>query len=243
VAVRGTVDGSRVVINGGAGGPLVKLPLPSGDFCIDVPLGTGASTTLRVLTLSSGLVSLPTELVVVQDATAPKPANPYCDPPACPGQCPTSEAACQDGKDNDVDGWTDECDLDCNGCVDDTFEPNSYPAAVPLLPLDETHTLKLCPCHDDWLAVYLLAGSTLEVQLTGDDPGTNIDMKLFRPEDAEKDGYKTAVPLRQATSGGSEEHITWKVDKTGMYYIHVYAPDSKAMSGYDLRASASEVTE
>lgn len=243
VALRGKTSGSRIIVTGGPGGPVVKLPLPSGDFCVDVPLRAGESTTLSVLTLEGGLVSPPTEHVVAQDSAAPKPANPYCDPPACNGACPATEGACADGKDNDLDGWTDECDLDCSGCADDVFEPNSYPAAVPFLPLDETHDLKLCPCHDDWLAVYLKEGTKLAVNLRGDDPGFNINMKLYRAEDAEKGGYKSNTPLRDAGSGGSEEAISWEADKSGMYYIYVYSTDSKGSGGYKLTATVSKVTQ
>jgi hypothetical protein len=243
VALRGTATGSRIIVKGGATGTLVKLPLPTGEFCIDLPLNPGASTKVAVHTLDSGLVSLPAEHVVVQDPTAPKPQNPYCEPPACAGQCPASESACADGKDDDLDGWTDDCDPDCNGCVDDAFEPNSVPAAVPLLSYDRTEVLMLCPCHDDWLAVFIEADKTLEVQLTAAEPGLEVHMKLFRPEDAEKDGYKTAAALGAATSADPEKHLSWKADETGMYYLRVYAPDSKGSGEYQLWASVGQVKE
>jgi hypothetical protein len=243
VALRGKAGGSRIVVSGGASGSLVRLPLPSGDFCVDVPLSPGATTTITIYTLDAGFVSDATVHTVVHDPAAVQPDNPYCDPPACNGTCPTTEGDCVDGKDNDLDGWTDDCDLDCSGCVDDAFEPNSFAAAVPLLPYDTAHKLQLCPCHDDWFAVYLQVDTTLTASLSGDDPGFNIDMKLFRAEDAEKGGYKSNTPLGKSTSSGSEEKISWKADKTGMYYLFVYSPDSKQSGAYQLQATASAETE
>ena len=70
IAVRGSTNGLRVVVNGGPGDPQVRPVLPSGSFCVDVPIDPGQSM-LQAYALKDGLIS-PAAFVTVNFAfTAP----------------------------------------------------------------------------------------------------------------------------------------------------------------------------
>lgn len=51
------------------------------------------------------------------------------------------------------------------GCGDDRFEPNDTPALAPTLASGTYQGLQICPNDDDWYAVYVAAGATLEVRI------------------------------------------------------------------------------
>ena len=55
VAVRGTTDGTRVIVQGGPGDPIVTSSLPGGGFCADVPLMPSGPTTLTAFALKDRL--------------------------------------------------------------------------------------------------------------------------------------------------------------------------------------------
>lgn len=233
VALRGRTAGTNLVVKGGVS-PQVKSPLPSGDFCVDVPLPFGAATTLSLTALGDGLISPETRFTVTQDSTYPPPPNPYCDPPACgAAACPETETACDDGIDNDLNGWIDQCDLACSGCIDDFYAPNASPANVPILPLGK-YDLKLCPCHADWLSFTLADNGHVDVTVTFVSSSINIDLKLFRAEDAEDGGYKSKTPVRSSTSDSGTESIYYTTSKAGTYYLWVYSRMPKQSGAYHL---------
>jgi hypothetical protein len=234
VALRGhTNGGTQIVVKGGAS-DVVKPPLPSGDFCLDVPLRPGAANALSISALGEGLISLETKFSVTQDSNYPPPPSPYCNPPACGEEaCPTTETVCDDGLDNDLNGWTDQCDLACSGCVDDYFAPNATPANVPILPKG-TYDLKLCPCHDDWLAFPLNAGQVVNVTISFTVSALKVDMKLFKAADAENGGYKSKTPVASSTSDLSPKSISYNASSAGTYYLWIYSRVPKQSGAYHL---------
>jgi hypothetical protein len=233
VALRGRAGGSNVVVKGGLG-TKVKAPLPSGDFCIDVPLAPNAASKLVITALGDGQVSPETLITVTQDPSFPAPPSPYCDPPACKsGPCPTTETVCDDGEDNDLNGWTDQCDLACSGCKDDFLAPNAAPANVPIL-AKGSYDLMLCPCHDDWFSFQLAANGKVDVKATFASSAINLDLKLFRAEDAEDGGYKSKAPVKTAAGELGSESIYYIATKAGTYYLWVYPRAPKQSGSYKL---------
>ncbi len=233
VAIRGTTEGSSLVIKGGANGTHVLTPLPSGDFCADVPLGDGGAATIEVTSLADGKVSAPARVTVTRDPTAAEPADPYCTAPLCVGgSCPEQETDCNDDQDNDFDGWTDQCDIDCSGCIDDAYEPNDYPASVPTLEEGSYIGLRICPCHDDWYALYLEEDERLRLTAFRDEG--RVSTKLFRAEDAEDGGYKSKLPVSTGLLSGDTVKITWTATETGWYYLYAYSLDAEQAASYRL---------
>src|SRR5947208_13021822 len=51
VAIRGSTNGTRIVVKGGPGDPVVKAALPTGGFCADTPLAGSGPTELSVFAL------------------------------------------------------------------------------------------------------------------------------------------------------------------------------------------------
>src|ERR1051326_2142638 len=72
IAIRGSTNGARVIVKGGVGDPVVQAALPTGGFCLDVPLASG-SQDLYVYALKDGLVSAPAKVTVTENASAPQP--------------------------------------------------------------------------------------------------------------------------------------------------------------------------
>lgn len=232
VALRGNVKATSLVVKGGATGTLVEIPLPSGDFCVDVPLPEGGTANLELTGLADGKISPPATATVTHAPGAPEPVDPYCTPPACGGgPCPEAETDCYDGDDNDFDGWTDFCDLDCSNCTDDPYEPNDFPANVPSLPAG-TYPLITCPCHDDWFAFYREQGKGLRVSLSRTEGRTT--MKLFRAEDAEGGGYKSNTPVKYGTLSSSTVTLDYTADESGWYYLYLYSVDAQKLTSYRL---------
>lgn len=229
VAVRGNAKGANLVVIKGGVSDVVRSPLPQGEFCLDVPLKPNATSTLEVSLLGEGQVSPSVTHKVTHDPSAPPPPSPYCELPACqPGPCPEREEgdACSDGKDNDLDGWTDECDLDCSGCPEDEWAPNAIPANVPYIP-PGNHDLMLCPCHDDWFRFEVTSGGKVDVRITFSSSAIDIDMKLFRAKDAENAGYKSNEPVKSSTgynstSSTSSESIYYTSTGAETYYLYIY---------------------
>jgi hypothetical protein len=231
VAVRGTTDGSRIVVKGGPGDPVVMSALPTGGFCVDSPLMSGANA-LTVYALKDGLISPPAMLTVTQDAAAPIPANAVCggmEQPMCVPE-DGNHGDCADGKDNDCNGLTDSCDPGCNGCVDDALAPNNTPFFVPMVAAG-TYNLELCPCAPDYFAFTVAPGGVVHAVATFDSATIDIDMMLQVPADAESMST-TNVAVSETTT--STEMIDYTSTAGGTYYLKVYPYDSSKFGAYTL---------
>jgi hypothetical protein len=221
VAMRGTTDGAQVLVKGGPGSPVIQAVLPTGNFCADAMLMTSGPTTLTAFALKDGLVSAPTTILVTKDPAAPQPANATCLGTEMPTCTPEDPAAgnCSDGKDNDCDGFVDQCDPSCNGCMDDALEPNNDPFYVPMVAAG-SYQLQICPCRSDWFAFTAVnSGDVIHVKITFNTANIDLDMLLQAPSDAEM-GSTNHVAISAGTT--NTEEINWTSTMAGTYYLKVY---------------------
>jgi hypothetical protein len=231
VAVRGTTSGSRVVTQGALGATSVTAVLPGGSFCQDTPLAAMQDNVLRFYAVSGdGQVSAPVEASVVHDPEAASPDNATCSGAEAP-VCGEVEI-CGNNKDDDCNGYIDECDLACSGCVDDEYGPNHFPFNVPTL-LPGTYSLQLCPCRDDWFAFHRERFERIRVTATFQHSVIDLDMRLFH---AGPDGNGTGPQVAASTTTTNVESIDYQVQERGTYYLRIYPAGQEKRNGpYTLR--------
>ncbi len=217
VAVRGTSDGQRVVVQGGTNGTNVVAILPGGSFCTDVGLADGESTDLTVYAIGSGLISEPTTVVGTKDATAPQPANPTCSG-SSPDTCETRTEICDNEEDENCDGWIDICDRECNDCIGDAFEPNDFAVNVPLIG-PGTYELQICPCRDDWFAFERQAGQRIRLTADFEHETLPINLRLYQASPTGEQGALVAFSF----SSTDQESLDEVIETSGLYYLRVYA--------------------
>ncbi len=230
VAIRGSADGaSRVVIkNVDAEQSSVNPLLPGGDFCVDAPIADGASVTYEVYAVAEdGNISQPASVEVAQDPGAPPPADPTCTDG---GEC-AAEEDCGNDTDDDCNGFKDECDPGCNGCDDDYFEPNDTPFSVPMVPPDTYDGLKICPCREDWYAFLVGEGGIIHAKVTFEQDQVDIDMKLYKAEDAEMHSDTTVA---SSVTTDDYEEVEYTSTGPGMYYLRVYSFRQDGQGDYSL---------
>ncbi len=234
IAIRGSTNGIRVVVKGGPGDPAFRPVLPTGSFCVDVPILDSGPTLLSTFALKDGLISPATTIEVTRDLAAPIPANSKClgqEAPVCSAE-DTATSNCANDKDEDCDGYTDECDPGCNGCADDGFGPNWEPFFVPMVAPGVYPNLKLCPCRVDWYAFQATTGRAVHVKATFSTVDIDLDMILQVPA-AAQDGQTTSVASSKTTTG--IEEINWVATATGIYYLKVYPYRDGADGTYSLQ--------
>ncbi len=215
IAIRGTSTGKRVVVQGGSDGTSITSVLPGGSFCGDVGLKSGEPTALTVYTIGDGLLSEPIEVVVTRDATAPAPSNPTCSG-SSPEQCDGPEQ-CANEIDDNCDGFIDNCDVECNQCVDDAFEPNDFDVNVPLVAAG-TYNLAICPCREDWFAFERNMGQSIKITANFTHATIDLDMKLFKVSPTGTAGDLIAT----SASVTDQEVIDKVVDESTLYLLRVY---------------------
>jgi len=219
VKIEGRAEGAnRVVIkNAVSEEASVNSLLPGGDFCVDVPLEEGTLNTFEIFAINeAGVISTPAEVEVTQDSSAPSPADPTCsDAPAC-----EETESCDNGIDDNCNGYEDECDSICNGCVDDALEPNDTPFEVPMVTPGDYNELKICPCRIDFYAFDVGANGTINVDVNFDVGEVDIDLKLYTVENAEQ-----RIEPAEASSTGTTgtESIDYTSTAGGRYYLKVYS--------------------
>lgn len=215
VAIRGSSEGSRIVIQGGADGTNIVAVLPGGAFCSDVALNSGEPTPITVYSVGDGLLSTPLDFVITRDATAPAPPMPTCSG-STPVDCNVAEICTNEVEDN-CDGAIDLCDSECNDCVNDAFEPNGVPLNVPLV-AEGSYELTICPCGEDWFAFERNTGQRISVTADFVHDTIDIDMRLYKasPEGGQGDIVASSVTTT------SQERIDEVVDETTLYLLRVY---------------------
>lgn len=213
--IEGMTGAERIVVQGSPTGTLITTVLPGGQFCSDVELAPEGETLLKVYAASNGLLSPPTEVAVTRDPAAPRPAKWNCgDMDYKP--CEAVET-CGNEADDDCNGYADECDLACSGCVDDAFEPNNEAVNVPLIQ-PGSYDLKICPCRDDWFAFQKQEGRIV-VNALFSHAEIDIDMRLYRVTEGGGSGEMVA----SSASSDDDESIDFTVDMPGTYYVRIYA--------------------
>jgi hypothetical protein len=231
-AIRGQTNGSRVVVKGTNGDPVVRAVLPGGGFCVDAPIDASGPTLLNVFALKDGLLSPATTITVTKDPSAPIPSSPMCagmEEPVCVAE-DTASANCGNGKDDNCNGYTDMCDTTCNGCMEDALGPNWAPFFVPQVP-PGTYMMSICPCRDDWFAFQVKASEVIHVKATFTTTVIDLDMKLQRAADAEQN-LTTSVASSVTTTG--TEEITYTPTVAGLYYLKIYAYKKDDFGPYTL---------
>jgi hypothetical protein len=117
-------------------------------------------------------------------------------------------------------------------CPEDAFDPNSSPQTAPLISLGSYPGLSVCPGADDYFAVQLAAGQTLQADLAFINAEGDIDLGLL-------DDTGTVVALSNGSTDG--ESITYSVPTDGYYFVWVYLYADGGMTpgnSYDMSLSA-----
>lgn len=228
--VRGVAPDAMRVLVRGVGNPSFVDVLPDETFCVDVPLPSTGAYTLELVGQSEGGLSAPTLAETSFDPSAPEgPVIPTCngaDPRGC-----GSEEICDNGIDDDCDSAIDMGDADCAACPDDLLEPNDDETAAPRLPPGVYDGLMQCPDEEDWYAVFLRDGETLEVSLTFVDDEGNINMRLFDPGMGE---------VATAFTATDDEMISYTAAETGVHKLRVYQFGTGSMQSYAMELSLIE---
>lgn len=218
VPVRGTSTSPRVVIQGSPDGTVLATVLPGGAFCQDVHLNTDSPTTILAYSLDNSRVSTAATTTVTYDPGAPPNGDMDCSG-VINDQCQDEEVCGSDGKDEDCNGYADDCDVACNGCTDDLFEPNDVPINVPEAPVG-TNDMVICPCRDDWFSFNANMGDRIHAIADFNSASIDIDLKLFR---VGADGTGTdGDPVATSAGTTGTEEIDFTADMPGTYLLHVY---------------------
>jgi hypothetical protein len=140
---------------------------------------------------------------------------------------------CGNSKDDDCNGWADECDLACSGCEDDSYEPNDFPVNVPSL-TKGSYPMKLCPCRDDWFAFNVNAETRINVSVEFSHAQIDIDARLYR---AGPEGQGIGEQVASSTSPTDNEAIDWVTDAPGAYYLRIFPfrDEDEPSGSYTLR--------
>lgn len=216
VAIRGESEGQRVVVQGGANGTNVVAILPGGAFCTDVELKDGTPTELTIYAIGDGLISEATSTLVSKDSTAPQPPSPTCSG-SSPNDCEENTEICDNEEDENCDGWIDECDSQCNDCVDDNLEPNDFAINVPVVE-PGTYQLQICPCRDDWFAFEKAMGQRIRVTADFVHETVPLNLRLYKATATGEQGEFVAGSF----SSTNQESIDEVVDADGLYLLRAY---------------------
>ncbi len=218
-------DARRVLVEGGDN-PVVATVLPDGTFCIDVPMPNPGMYGFEATSQSSGgIFSSGSATVEVEfdPGAPPVPGLTTCsgmDPAGCAG----AVEICDNGRDDDCNGLSDDRDPACVDCVDDIFEPNDDVMA-PRLDPDRYEGLSLCSGNEDYFGVYARAGDTINATLFFSHASGNIDLELR--------GVDRTTVIESSTSTTDDEVVTHTATESGEYKLRVWGP-SGAMNGYTL---------
>ena len=119
------------------------------------------------------------------------------------------------------------------GCADDGREPDdSIGTAAPMtsgVPVSGT------ACDDDYSALPVVAGQTINASLAFTDANGNLDLRLYGPSG-------TLLGTSQGTTDA--EHITYGPAPAGTYYLRVYPSGGAANhNAYTLTVTTADVTK
>jgi len=117
-----------------------------------------------------------------------------------------------------VPGNTYELELNvglATTCVPDTEEPNDSSATATVLPStgDLVTGLTACDTDDDWYAIDLTSGDTLDVDVLFTDAEGDIDVELYDP---------SGTLVASGYSADDNETLAWPVSADGTYEIVVW---------------------
>ena len=119
------------------------------------------------------------------------------------------------------------------GCADDGREPDDSIGAAPAVtsgvPVSGT------ACDDDYSALPVAAGQTINASLAFTNANGNLDLRLYGP---------TGALLGTSQGTTDAEHITYGPAPAGTYYVRVYPFGGAANhNAYTLTVTAADVTK
>lgn len=237
LTLMGSAEGRRVVIVGSGQAdtgerislnPEAVLLGLRGEFCADLRLPAPGAYSFQVQAYGADNqigAPLPQPIMVRYDPGAP----PLLELKTCAGVsaagCSGHVELCDDERDNDCNGLTDEDDPACRTCEDDPFEPNDDTDAPRIQPGVYTR-LQVCPGDPDYFGIYLREGERLDAQVLFAHAEGDLDLDLLGLD-------KTTVLSRSATLEDVET-VIYTATATGMHMLRVYGSQSTANT-YDLR--------
>lgn len=131
-------------------------------------------------------------------------------------------------------------------CSDDPDEDDDTDATARNIDLDagpyESQTNAICPNDEDWYALILYAGETLEVKVTFDQtsPAEDLDIRLYRGSQ-DLIGCTELDPSGCTNNGqstDSDEYMTYEIPESDVYYVVVHGWDG-ASNLYDICISVN----
>ena len=178
--IRGRAEGSRRIIVEGFGNPLAAAVLPDSTFCVDLEMPSPGTYAFLFFSQSdAGLLSnrSATAMVEFDPAATPIAGLTTCsggDPAGCSG----STEICDNGRDDDCNGFVDGRDPACSTCTDDLLEPNDD-ANAPRLDPGRVDGLKICPGNEDYYGVFAREGDTIDVRIFFTHAAGDLDASLL----------------------------------------------------------------
>lgn len=135
------------------------------------------------------------------------------------------------GDDGSVPGNVYDLDLGVSACLYDAMEPNDARTSAVATPLGTHSNLASCPSNEDWYAVQIGAGQTLDASVTFSHAEGDIDIQLYNPQGA------TVV---SSVTASDNEQLALQSLNGGTYTLRVYLyADTGSQPGnpYDLSLS------
>lgn len=224
--VRGRADGARRVIVEGMGNPVATSVLPDGTFCVDLPMPVPMTWSFEFFSQSpQGLLSsMGTIADIVFDPAAPPIAGALTCSGGDPAGCSGMTEVCDNGRDDDCNGFVDERDPACATCTEDAFEPNDDTGAPRVDPM-RIDDLRICPGNEDYYGVFARVGDTIDVRVLFVHAGGDLDAQLL---DVDR-----ATTVATSTTLDDDEVLSWIATSEGQHVVRVFAAGG-ASNGYAL---------
>ena len=236
LTLRGSAQGRRVVIVGSGRAdtgdaislnPEAVLVGLGGEFCADLRLPAPGAYSFQVQAYGADNqigAPLPQPIMVRYDPGAPQLELLTCAGVSAAG-CSGRVELCDDDRDNDCNGLTDEDDPACRTCEDDAFEQNDD-ADAPRIQPGVYMGLQICSGDPDYYGVYLRAGERVDIQVSFTHAEGDLDLDLLGVD-------KTTVLSRSATLEDVET-VVYTATVTGVHMLRIYGNQSTANT-YTLR--------
>ncbi|MEW5855245.1 MAG: PPC domain-containing protein [Myxococcota bacterium] len=104
-------------------------------------------------------------------------------------------------------------------CGDDAQEDNDSSAAPRAINAGTTGNLRICPSDDDWFSINVVAGDTVQVNLTTSTAGQNLDLQLTN---------STGTVLASSAGAGGNESATTTASASGVILVRVFGTAADA---------------
>lgn len=118
-------------------------------------------------------------------------------------------------------------------CVDDTLEENDGALeAMPVISGDFLTDLSICPDDEDWFSIDMPADASLIVDVLFDQLGFDDDLDVYLYD---RDGATNLTPCCSSQNGQSatsDEHLEYRVNAAGTYYVVVNGYDGSSNEYY-----------